>query len=96
MVAQLNEFLKTSLEICFSNINDYIEKNSLRGTKKEEIFRKYNIKSCCNVPIYYSGQLLGCLVIQYTKDFVELDKLDITYLKTMAVQLGIVIHNQQG
>lgn len=96
MVTQLNEFLKTSLEICFSNIDKYIETNSLMGTKKEKIFREYNIKSCCNVPIYYSGQLLGCLVIQYTKDFVELDKLDITYLKTMAVQLGIVIHNQQG
>lgn len=94
MIKKLNEFLKTSLELCFANIHEYISKNSLEGTTQEKLLKEYDIKSCCNLPIYYAGHLLGCLLIQYTKDFVELDKIDLTYLKTMATQLGTVINNQ--
>lgn len=95
MVRRLNEFLKTSLELCFSNLDDYIIKNSLQGTKREKMLKRYGIKSCCNIPIYYAGKLLGCLLIQYTKDFVELDTTDFNYLKTMATQLGVAINNQR-
>lgn len=96
MIKKLNEFLKNSLELCVYNINEYITKNSLEGTKREKLLKEYDIKSCCNIPIYYAGRLLGCLVIQYTKSFVELDTIDLTYLKTMSTQLGIVINNQLG
>lgn len=92
MLKKLNEFLKNNLELCFSNVNDYIVANSLERTQKEALLKKYNVKSCCNIPIYYAGFLLGCLVIQYTKEFKEFDSTDLSYMKMMATQLGIVIH----
>lgn len=95
IIRRLNELLKNSLELCFSNVNEYITKNALEGSTRARVLRKYKIKSCCNMPIYYSGNLLGCLIIQYTKGYVELDKVDLAYLKTMAAQLGVVINNQR-
>lgn len=96
MIKRLNWFLKTSLELCFSNVNDYVANNALAGTKREKVLRRYGIKSCCNIPIYHAGKLLGCLLIQYTKDFVKFDTTDFNYLKTMATQLGIVINSKPG
>jgi len=92
MLKKLNEFLKNNLELCFANVNDYIVTNSLERTQKEILLKEYNVKSCCNIPIYYAGHLLGCLVIQYTKGFRELDNTDLSYIKMMATQLGIAIH----
>lgn len=94
IIEQLNEYLKNSLELCFSNVDDYIKKNNLEGTEREKILKKYDIKSCCNIPIYYAGTLLGCLVIQYTTKFINWDILNITYLKKMAIQLGTLIYKQ--
>lgn len=95
MLKKLNEFLKNNFELCFSNVNDYIATKSLDRTQEEALLKKYNIKSCCNIPIYYAGHLLGCLVIQYTKGFKEFDNTDLSYIKMMATQLGIVI-NEAG
>lgn len=92
MLKKLNEFLKNNLELCFANVNDYIVTNSLEKTQKEVLLKEYNVKSCCNIPIYYAGHLLGCLVIQYTKGFKEFDSTDLSYMKMMATQLGVVIH----
>lgn len=95
MIKKLNEFLKNNLELCFANVNDYIAKNSLERTQKEVLLKEYNVKSCCNIPIYYAGHLLGCLVIQYTKEFKEFDSIDLSYMKMMATQLGVVIHEAE-
>lgn len=93
MLKKLNEFVRNNLELCFTNINDYIVTNSLEKTQKEVLLKEYNIKSCCNIPIYYASHLLGCLVIQYTETFKEFDNTDLSYMKIMATQLGIVINN---
>lgn len=95
MIKRLNWFLKPNLELCYSNLDEYIKNNSLTGTKRARILKCYGIKSCCNMPIYYAGNLLGCLMIQYTKEYVTMDKIDVNYLKTMATQLGVVINNQK-
>lgn len=92
MLKKLNEFLKNNLELCFSDVNDYIVANSLERTQKEVLLKEYNVKSCCNIPIYHAGHLLGCLVIQYTNRFKEFDNTDLSYMKMMATQLGVVIH----
>lgn len=92
MLKKLNEFLKNNLELCFSNVNDYIATNSLEKTQKETLLKEYNVKSCCNIPIYYAGNLLACLVIQYTENYKEFDNTDLSYLKMMATQLGITIN----
>lgn len=96
MLKKLNEFLKNNLELCFSNVNDYIATNSLEKTQKEVLLKKYKVKSCCNIPIYYAGKLLGCLVIQYTKEFKEFDNTDLSYIKMMATQLGVVMRQSDN
>lgn len=96
MLKRLNEFIKHNLELCFSNINDYITTNSLERTQKETLLKGYNVKSCCNIPIYYAGLLLGCLIIQYTKEFKEFDGTDLSYMKMMATQLGVAIHQSDN
>lgn len=87
-----NNFLKKNMDFYFTNIEEYITEASLQGTEKEKILREYNIKSCYNVPIYYANILLGCLVLQYKNDYKVLDKDDLSYLKTIATQIGIAIN----
>lgn len=96
MLNRLNWFLKPSLELCYSNLDEYIKNNSLTGTKRGRILKCYGIKSCCNMPIYYAGNLLGCLMVQHTKEYVKFDQIDVNYLKTMATHLGVVINNQKN
>lgn len=92
ILKQFNNIFKSDLDLCFENIEEYIMKNSLEGTKKEKLFRKYKIKSCCHLPIYYASNLLGCVMLHYTTKYHELNKDDVAYLKTMATQIGIAIN----
>lgn len=88
---RFNKVFEGNIEICFANIEEYIEKNALYGTDKENLLREYNIKSRCHIPITYSDQLLGYIIIEYQNDNRELSKEDLTFLNTMATQIGITI-----
>lgn len=90
MIKKMNDFLKSDIELTFSNVEDYIVKNSLEGTKKEELLRGFHVKSWYNIPIYFSGKLIGCLVLHYTEEMRDIDKMELLYLKTMATQIGIL------
>lgn len=87
-----NDVFENNIEICFANIEEYIEKNSLRGTEREYLLREYGIKSRCHIPINYAGKLLGYIILEYTKDYRALDEEDLAFLNTMATQIGITIH----
>lgn len=89
---QFNDLFESNIEICFSNVEKYIAKNSLQGTPQASLLKEQNIKSCCSVPIYYSNQLLGYVILHYTNEYREFSKEDLTFLETMAKQIGIVIH----
>lgn len=80
-----------NIEICFADIEKYIEKNALYGTDRENLLREYNIKSRCHIPITYSDQLLGYIILEYQNDGRELSKEDLMFLNTMATQIGIAI-----
>lgn len=86
------DVFENNIEICFSNLEEYIEKNSLHGTEREYLLREYNIKSRCHIPINYSDKLLGYIILEYTKDYIEFSKEDLAFLNTMAAQIGITIH----
>lgn len=95
-VKQVDDLLKSNIECCFSNVEEYIEENSLQGTQYEGLLRKYNIKSSCNFPIYYANHLLGYVIIQFTNSYKELKKDDLVFIKTMAAQIGIAINQAEG
>lgn len=91
-IKQVNDLFKSNIEVCFANVEEYIVENSLQGTPREKLLREYNIKSSCNIPIYYANNLLGYLIIQFTNDYKEFKKDDFAFLKTMATQIGIAIN----
>lgn len=89
---QFRDVFKNNIEINFANIEDYIINNSLQHTKQEELLKQYNIKSLYSFPIYYSNNLFGYVILQYTNEYTKLDKEELSFLKTLATQIGIVIH----
>ena len=94
-VLKFDEFYKIyqqNIKMCFVNAEEYIMQNSLKGTPQEKILKDYGIKSYYSVPINYANQLLGYLILQYKKEYKELTKEDLSYLKEMAAQIGIAIH----
>lgn len=89
---KFNYIFEGHIEINFANVEDYITKNSLKCTKRERFLRKNHIKSFYSIPINYADHLMGYLIIQYTSDYIELNKEDLSFLKAMANQLGMVIY----
>lgn len=90
---RFKDIFNQNIEISFDNAEEYIMKNSLKGTEKEDLLREYNIKSYFSIPINYYDKFLGYLVLEYTKDYRKLSNDDVSYLKEIAKQLGIVINN---
>lgn len=86
------EIFKNDMEVCFANLEEYITKNSLKGTPTEKFLRENNIKSCCSIPIYYANNLLGFVILEYTKSYKELSEDELMFLKTMVTQIAIAIH----
>lgn len=89
---QFRDAFKNNIEINFANNEEYIKNNYLQNTKQEELLRQYNIKSLYSIPIYYSNNLFGYVILQYTNEYKKLNKEELSFLKTLATQIGIVIH----
>lgn len=90
---EFEEFSNTfhNLEICFSNVDEYINKNSLKNSPQEKILKQYNIKSYYSLPINYNNVFLGYLILQYRGEYKELSPKDLSYLSRMANQISIAI-----
>lgn len=84
----LTDLYKINKEVIFNNINQFIKENNLDGSPIEQYFKKYNVKASCSIPIFNSDELLGVLIVQYTKDYVTLSQEDIDFIKIVAVQAG--------
>ena len=91
---QFNNLFKSNIKVCFANVEEYIEKNSLKGTAQEKLLREQNIKSFCSIPIYSAGNFFGYVIIQYANEYKELNKKDLSFLTTMATQIGIAINQE--
>lgn len=89
---QFKDVFEKHFEINFANVEEYITNNSLTGTKKEELLRESNIKSFYSIPIYYANKLSGYVILIYTNEYKKLTKEDLSFLKTMATQIGIAMH----
>lgn len=83
---------KTAMEINFTNVDDFIVENKLKGTPVEEHLVDYKVKSAYCIVIRYTNILLGYLIINYTKDYVVLEENDIAFLKTVAAQAGTALY----
>lgn len=88
---EFNDAFHNNIEICFANIEEYINKNSLQSTPQEKLLKEYNIKSYCSIPIEYADKLLGYVVLQYTNAYRTLTEDDLSFLKIIATQIGIAM-----
>lgn len=91
-VPDLANMAKNGEEIIITDKDRYILENNLQNTPVEKHLIKFHIKSGFAVPIYYTNQLLGILVIHYTsrKGAFSIEELQLT--RTLAGQIGIALH----
>lgn len=77
-------------DIIVYNIDDYLKKHNLRYLLS--FAEEYNIKSVYGLSIVYANQVLGGFYIQYHHQEVYLNEDDIEFLRILANQLGIALH----
>ena len=82
-------------EVIFDNVKQFIKENNLEGTPVEQYFKKSNIKASYNIPIFNSKEMLGVLIVQYTKDYKTLNQEDIDFIRIVAVQSGEAIYQAE-
>lgn len=88
----LTDLYQIGKEVVFSNVKQFIKEKNIAGNSVEKYFKKYDIKASYNIPIFNSDEILGVLVVQYTKDYHTLIQEDIDFLKIIAVQAGEAIY----
>lgn len=91
----LTDLYKTNKEVIFNNIKQFIKENNLEGTSIEKYLKKYNIRASYSVPIFNSDEMLGVLIVQYTKDYKILNQEDIDFIRIVAVQAGEAIYQAE-
>lgn len=84
--------IKNFKEYTIPNYEEYLVKSNLKGTITEDMAKEYNIKSAYGISIFYADILIGGLIIHYTKDYKELDKSDLDFVRTIAAQAGTALY----
>lgn len=83
---------KINKEVIFNNIKQFIKENNLEGTSIEQYFKKYDVKASYSIPIFNSDEMLGVLIVQYTKNYKILSAENIDFIRIVAVQAGEAIY----
>lgn len=91
----LTDLYKANNEVIFNNVIQFIKENNLEETPIEKYFKKYNIQASYNIPIFNSNELLGVLIVQYTKDYKTLNQESIDFIRIVAVQAGEAIYQAE-
>lgn len=89
----LTGFYKLGNQVLSNNVKQFLKENNLEGSSTEQYFQKYNVKSNYSLPIFKSDELLGSLIIHYTKDYEALSQENIDFLKIIAVQAGEAMYH---
>lgn len=89
----LTDFYKLGNQVLFDNVEQFIKENNLEGTSVEQYFQKYNTKANYSIPIFKADELLGSLIIQYTKEYEVLSQENISFLKILAAQAGEAMYH---
>lgn len=90
----VNKF-RNNVIVTFTNVEEFIIENNLQNTLEEAFLREYSIKSAYLYNIYYADNILGYLIILYTKDYYVLDSDNQELMKTLASQVGTAIYQSE-
>lgn len=86
---------RNNQEVDFTNSEEFLAKNNLYNQPEESYIRGYNLKSGYSVPIYYLNTLLGYIHVQFTNNYRVLDEDDLAFVRIIATQAGIAIHQAE-
>ncbi len=82
-------------ELFYSDVENSKKDYNLYGTKGELFLDKYKIKSNIIIPIRYLGNLIGILGMNFVKEHKTITEDDINFVKIVASQAGIAIHQAE-
>lgn len=74
------------------DLQQFIIDNNLQNTPVDEHRVEFDIKTAIGIPIVYIEQTFGSLIVQYTKEVTNLTEEDITFLRSLAEQASIALH----
>lgn len=89
------DFLEKSKEkriIVIQNAEDYIKENLKQGSYVEKHLHDFSIKSLFSVPITYQDEILGLLILHYTKEENSCSEDAIDFVKSVADQTGVALY----
>lgn len=73
----------------------FIIDNNLQNTPTDEHRKEFNIKTAIGIPIMYHNRLYGELIIQFTDKVVRLSNQDQEFIKILANQASIALHQAE-
>ncbi len=85
----LNHYHKNNCDFINMDIPASISSNDKEAN---EYFKKAKLKSGIRLPIFYSGQLMGLLILNYVKEKIFLSCEELDFIKVLANQTGIALY----
>lgn len=73
----------------------YLKQHNLEKSKEEEYFKKFEIRSMISVRLEYGENFIGLLVVHYDTKKLLLNKIDLRFLKNIAVHISIALYLSQ-
>lgn len=87
-----NKTFKNCQEIITLDPEAFIKENNLSNTDAEKYFKDYNVKAAVAIPVVHLDKLYGVLAIQYNEKMRDFDDDNIEFIKTIAKQVGVALH----
>lgn len=78
-------------DIIFSDLEEYLDENNLRGKSVEKFYRDYGFISSAAINMYYREMFLGDLVITFENQR-TISNDEINLIKTISDQAGVAIY----
>lgn len=85
---------KNHNEFNFSNVEEFLVQNNLKGSLEEKFLKENNIKAHYSIPVSYSDRVFGFIVVHYVS-VKKLEEADINFLRTIAAQAGIAFNQAE-
>lgn len=82
-------------EVVVQSRKQIVQQEQLEGTADEYFLEKYDIKGGIGMPIIHSGEIIGRLIVHYTKEGHYISDEDLEYVRIFAGQIGIAINQSK-
>ncbi|HBH18831.1 MAG TPA: hypothetical protein DDX14_07855, partial [Cyanobacteria bacterium UBA9579] len=84
--------IKAKAEVALYDPEKYIRDHHLEGTPAAKHIEEFKIKTGFGVPILYDSEVLGILIIHFTRKKFYFSEDDLEFVRTLSSQVGIAIY----